>query len=274
MGGADPEIRTGGAGVHIISLVNSDGTITGLSQANNNLFTVEQLFKKGSNVTVYFTTENVGDQTFTASVYDGGAYFNSLMAVSGTFGLSLYTGQGPFTFSSTVSPYFILSGSDQISSVITSSYGSLSFTRLFISNNTKPPGLGIGKYWRAESGMINSEGSLFPTQQYDIIRFYPTSSIDEYYALQGTSGSADVIERIIMSQSVDGNNFYFYLDSPITASQFPSASNDQGFRIYRRIPNETFVYINDYQAGSGFLIPGNYDPNLDYLQIARKAGLL
>ena len=112
------------------------------------------------------------------------------------------------------------------------------------------------------------------TIQYDIIRFYPTSSIDEYYALQGTSGSVDVIERVIMSQSIDGNNFYFYLDSPITASQFPSASNDQGFRIYRRIPNETFVYINGYQAGSGFLIPGNYDPNLDYLQIARKAGLL
>lgn len=271
MGGADPEIRTGGAGVHLTHLVNADGTIIGLTQANTNLFTIEQLFKKGSSVAIYYTTSSIGNQTLTASVYDGGAYFNSLMAVSGTFDLN--RGTGTYTFDSYTLPYFILSGSTQISSVITASYGNNTFTRLFISD-TPPPGLGVGKYWRIESGMINSQGSLFPSQQYDIIRFYPTSSIDEYYILQGTSGSADVIERVIMSQSIDGNNFYFHLDSPITASQFPSASNDQGFRIYRRIPNETFVYINEYQAGSGFLIPGNYDPNLDYLQIARKAGLL
>jgi len=271
MGGADPEIRTGGAGVHLTHLVDADGTIIGLTQANTNLFTIEQLFKKGSNVAIYYTTSSIGNQTLTASVYDGGAYYNSLMAVSGTFDLNR---PPTYTFDSYTQPYFILSGSSQISSVITASYGSFTFTRLFISEDTAPPGLGIGKYWRFESGMINSDSSLFPTQQYDIIRFYPTSSIDEYYTLQGTSGSVDVIERVIMSQSVDGNNFYFYLDSPISASQFPSASNDQGFRIYRRIPNETFVYINDYQAGSGFLIPGNYDPNLDYLQIARRAGLL
>jgi hypothetical protein len=271
MGGADPEIRTGGAGVHLTHLVDADGTIIGLTQANTNLFTIEQLFKKGSNVAIYYTTSSIGNQTLTASVYDGGAYYNSLMAVSGTFDLNR---PPTYTFDSYTQPYFILSGSSQISSVITASYGSFTFTRLFISEDTAPPGLGIGKYWRFESGMINSDSSLFPTQQYDIIRFYPTSSIDEYYTLQGASGSVDVIERVIMSQSVDGNNFYFYLDSPISASQFPSASNDQGFRIYRRIPNETFVYINDYQAGSGFLIPGNYDPNLDYLQIARRAGLL
>jgi hypothetical protein len=271
MGGADPEIRTGGAGVHLTHLVDADGTIIGLTQANTNLFTIEQLFKKGSNVAIYYTTSSIGNQTLTASVYDGGAYYNSLMAVSGTFDLNR---PPTYTFDSYTQPYFILSGSSQISSVITASYGSFTFTRLFISEDTAPPGLGIGKYWRFESGMINSDSSLFPTQQYDIIRFYPTSSIDEYYTLQGASGSVDVIERVIMSQSVDGNNFYFYLDSLISASQFPSASNDQGFRIYRRIPNETFVYINDYQAGSGFLIPGNYDPNLDYLQIARRAGLL
>ena len=272
MGGADPEIRTGGAGIHLTQLINSDGTIIGLTPDNKNLFAVEQIFKPGSSASVYFlTTTNTNVPSFQTSIYDAGAYYNSLMAVSGTFDLNR---PPTYTFDSYTQPYFILSGSSQISSVITASYGSFTFTRLFISEDTAPPGLGIGKYWRFESGMINSDNSLFPTQQYDIIRFYPTSSIDEYYTLQGASGSVDVIERVIMSQSVDGNNFYFYLDSPISASQFPSASNDQGFRIYRRIPNETFVYINDYQAGSGFLIPGNYDPNLDYLQIARRAGLL
>jgi hypothetical protein len=272
MGGADPEIRTGGAGIHLTQLINSDGTIIGLTPDNKNLFAVEQIFKPGSSASVYFlTTTNTNVPSFQTSIYDAGAYYNSLMAVSGTFDLNR---PPTYTFNSYTQPYFILSGSSQISSVITASYGSFTFTRLFISEDTAPPGLGIGKYWRFESGMINSDNSLFPTQQYDIIRFYPTSSIDEYYTLQGASGSVDVIERVIMSQSVNGNNFYFYLDSPISASQFPSASNDQGFRIYRRIPNETFVYINDYQAGSGFLIPGNYDPNLDYLQIARRAGLL
>lgn len=277
MGGADPEIQTGGAGIHITQLINPDGTIIGLTPENKNLFAVEQIFKPGSSASVYFlTTTNTNVPSFQTSIYDAGAYYNSLMAVSGTFDLFLYP---PFSNialpqTSTTSPYFILSGSTQISSVITASYGNSTFTRLFISNNQKPPGLGIGKFFISESGMINVESSLFPTQQYDIIRFFPTSSIDTYYALQGTSGSNEVIQRVIMSQSVDGNNFYFYLDSPITASQFPSASNDQGFRIYRRIPNETFVYINEYQAGSGLLIPGNYNPDLDYLQIARKAGLL
>jgi hypothetical protein len=266
MGGADPEIQTGGAGIHITQLINSDSTLTGLTPENKNLFTVEQIFKHGSSASVYYLTSPTDVSSLQASVYDGGALYNSLMAVSGTFNLHVRPGSAPtVVVSSQTLPYFVLSGSTQISSVITASY---SWAKIFDQGISINPATS----YDSQSGMINFESDLFPTQQYDIIRFFPTSSIDDYYILQNDTGSA--LERRILSKSNDGTNFYFYLDIPITASQFPSASNDQGFRIYRRIPNETFVYINDYQAGSGFLIPGSYNPDLDYLQIARKAGLL
>jgi hypothetical protein len=48
----------------------------------------------------------------------------------------------------------------------------------------------------------------------------------------------------------------------------------QSFRIFRRIPSNFVVIKPNVVGGSGFLIPENYNPNLNYLELAKKAGFL
>ena len=55
----------------------------------------------------------------------------------------------------------------------------------------------------------------------------------------------------------------------------PSNMLTQGMRIYRGKPSENFVTLtNKFPNGVGLLIPEGYDPNLNYLEIAKKAGLI
>lgn len=49
----------------------------------------------------------------------------------------------------------------------------------------------------------------------------------------------------------------------------------QGMRIYRPFRGENFVTLNENMPdGTGFLIPEDYDPKFNYLEIAKKAGLV
>jgi hypothetical protein len=49
----------------------------------------------------------------------------------------------------------------------------------------------------------------------------------------------------------------------------------QAFRLYRRYSNEQYVLTKEFvNDGKGFLIPENYNPNLNYIELAKKAGLL
>ena len=74
-----------------------------------------------------------------------------------------------------------------------------------------------------------------------------------------------------------------YLDSDIETSSFPYgtllnnslAVTLQGFRIYRGIPNDQTIYISDdIPDGVGFIVPNNYNPEYNYLEVAKKAGLI
>jgi len=49
----------------------------------------------------------------------------------------------------------------------------------------------------------------------------------------------------------------------------------QGMRIYRPFRGENFVTLNENMPdGTGFLIPEDYNPKFNYLEIAKKAGLV
>ncbi len=49
----------------------------------------------------------------------------------------------------------------------------------------------------------------------------------------------------------------------------------QAFRFYRRYSNEQYVLTKEFvNDGKGFIIPENYDPKLNYIELAKKAGLL
>lgn len=82
------------------------------------------------------------------------------------------------------------------------------------------------------------------------------------------------------------NDFY----NPVGSSVFPYGVNPdfsnyiqngnytgtrQAFRIYRKYSNEQYVLTKEYtNDGKGFLIPENYNPNLNYIELAKKTGLI
>ena len=48
----------------------------------------------------------------------------------------------------------------------------------------------------------------------------------------------------------------------------------QAFRLYRRYSNEQYVLTKEFvNDGKGFIVPENYNPKLNYIELAKKAGL-
>jgi hypothetical protein len=69
----------------------------------------------------------------------------------------------------------------------------------------------------------------------------------------------------------------YYVTSGSINTVFSGATNvgNQAFRIIRRVPNETFVVINQSLGpASGLLVPYNFDPDYSPAEIAKKAGLI
>jgi len=50
----------------------------------------------------------------------------------------------------------------------------------------------------------------------------------------------------------------------------------QRFRVFRRVPSQTNAIIGQEISGlnEGLLIPANYDPKLNPLDLARNAGII
>jgi hypothetical protein len=68
------------------------------------------------------------------------------------------------------------------------------------------------------------------------------------------------------------SNFMMHGASPIN-----SLNNylTQGMRLYRPFPSENFVTFTDsFPDGTGLIIPENYNKDLNYIEIAKKAGLI
>ena len=81
---------------------------------------------------------------------------------------------------------------------------------------------------------------------------------------------------------LNNNAINLYTDSP-WGTNFPYGTFDQqlnttslqGFRIFRGTPSDQGIYIADeIPDGVGFIIPYNYNPEYNYLEVARKAGLI
>jgi hypothetical protein len=80
----------------------------------------------------------------------------------------------------------------------------------------------------------------------------------------------------------NNNAVNLYTDSP-WGDGFPYGTFDQqtfttslqGFRIFRGEASDQGIYISDdIPDGVGFIVPENYNPEYNYLEIARKAGLI
>ena len=129
------------------------------------------------------------------------------------------------------------------------------------------------RYVTGGNDIILYEDTYFPLQVGDFIRFG-----SDVGGIAGLDYSFNQQLYAIKSLTLGSyNDIYSSLNViPIVTGSFPSAQDKQNFRLFRRIPNETYVVVKNIPSynGGGFLIPENFNPNFDPYDLARKAGLI
>jgi hypothetical protein len=308
IGGSNPQYP-GGGNVHCTYLIDTEGKAIPLTGKNEYLSYVENIFKKDTLVDILPAVYSAGNTSNRVEVIEGGALYNTIIYITGSSPdgrtIDLFstpeTGGDQTTFefifttssvsiltdSASVSPFSIINNGLYALQVGENSYGPLDV----IGSNRS----GVGIFNNA-TGVIAGENntpvyfpykdSLFPLQVGDFIRFGNTGSYDlaNLYALDGTF-QANGLLRIKNIELGLGPSFSSSIEitpiitNPLTSSlktPFPGVYGYQNFRIFRRIPTETFVLIKNKPSYTdpGFLIPENFNPNFDPYELARKAGLI
>lgn len=297
IGGSDPQYP-GGGNIHIIGLIKVDGTVIGLDGSNNNLLLVEQMFKQGDLATAYISSYSSNQSIGEIEIETGGALYETILIKTGSS-----TGLG-FSYIYT----------DSTGSQSEASYDFPAFTSASIFSLTDTGSLGLNQGWlqgslTASNGSgrtinsVNGGGSLkfydkvtgtypisrpipyrntfLPLQYADFIRFGKqgvniSQSMDYSFDAQGLY-RIDTITAATSSTGVSTLNI-----KPTLTNKFPSVDltngssiDTQNFRIFRRVPNETFVVVKEkpIYPGGGLLIPVDFNPNYNPLDVARKAGI-
>jgi len=309
---SDPEYPGGGI-VNLKYLVHTDGTVVGLTAANQNLNLVENTFRAGQPASATFFGQSYSNTNTTTAVpiIEGGASYRTIIVKSGsrsgspgTFAdLAIafqnypngYSSGGADTTYDTI--YFATSS---ISTRILQDSGSApAYTVGWLSMMLRPSSSVAGictgfspqdaqisiwnkyqsKYYNA---FIPYEETLFPLQTYDFIRFGLTNPVSVTGSVD-YSFSSYALYRIISSSIGDVNDIAsnLTLESVITGSfsaDLPHTigTTPQGFRIFRRVPDETKVTVSPIPAylQNGILVPSNFNPSVDPVALARKVGLI
>jgi hypothetical protein len=294
IGGSNPQYP-GGANFHLTRLINANtGEILTLDTANINLGLVESIFRQGDTPTQIVTAFSSIETSTELIIETGGGLYNTIYYNTGsTGGVSLgidwenddplayvsrqtrFTGSGTYTVLEEENQgwlYPLLTGSDpnlgNIKSIRASNSGYLFNKR-------------TGEYYNTSinSGVVLWEDTYLPLQYGDFIRFGSnvgdvTGSLD--YNFDGLS-----LNRIVNFTAVSasgGNTLQISPEVNTPARTLLDSANDnnQNFRIFRRVPNETFVVTKQFPAniGAGILLPQNFNPDLDPLTVTREAGLI
>ena len=289
IGGSDPEYP-GGGNIHIIGLIHIDGTVIGLDGSNSNLNLVEYLFKQNDLATVYISSYSSNQSVGALEIEAGGALYNTIFEHTGSsqptvstyYGTSysspvyiaMFLTQSANRFADTGSNfifrpwlYGFLTGSDPNSGPV---------------RELEPQGIAITNRITGQSisgTTISYADTYLPLKYGDFIRFgengsSPTSSLDTlpalglYHIKSLTIGaSASLSSSIEVAPVLNADT--------IKIAQATFGPENQFYRVYRRVPNETFVVIKKKPTypGGGLLIPANFNPNYNPLDVARKAGI-
>ena len=120
---------------------------------------------------------------------------------------------------------------------------------------------------------IPAVDTYFPLQYGDFIRFgYSSGGVNDVdYSFEGTALYR--LQKALTGSDYNNSSSLLVPSSVVTS--FPSVQTDQNYRIFRRVPNETFVLVKKkpIYAGGGLLIPANFNPNYNPIDVARKAGV-
>jgi len=293
---ANPEYPGGGK-VNIIKLVNAEtGQVLDLTKDNKNLDIVASIFKKG-NLTygVPVGEGYIGQSGFSNTVIEGGALYETILYKSGSNNsnegfIANYTSSQPAytaSFALTSGPNLVDTGTANVGWIYslnnnTSSLGVLDPVRSY----GIPSGSNVGIYNKntgeyvtaspypfvqgALSSSISQQDTYLPLQPNDFIRFgYDPDSpygVDEAF----NTGILTQIKTITTGSDYD----QFSALRILNLSFIPVAAR-QNYRIFRRVPNETFVLIQNLSyAGPGLLLPYNFNPKYNPIEVAKNLNLI
>jgi len=296
VGGADPEYP-GGGNIHIIGLIHTDGTVIGLDGSNSNLNIVEQIFRQGDLATAYISSYSSNQSVSTVEIEIGGGLYQTILVNSGSNTAQFTLKWENDAIASTYTPVYFLTGSAQATTLIDnnqkwlypfltgsdSNLGKIEYLRpdsadqtfFFYNKNTG----GYPTSNDTNRGATLYKDTLLPLQYGDYIRFGTTGSIQsDSGSLDGSfSGLSLAAIRTLTFTTASQTSSLDIVPTVISSSLLFGASTNtnQNYRIFRRIPNETFVLVKNkpVYAGGGLLIPANFNPNYNPLDVARKAGI-
>jgi hypothetical protein len=299
---SDPEYPNGGL-FKLVELINIDGTRIPLLGDNKYVEYVSEVFKKGKTVTAYGRDVSTIKTLENIPVVEGGGIYKSIVVATGsatTFinsSTTSGTSQG-FTISFTGSSGLILADSKSVAENNTSwlysftnrssSVGVIDYfyfsTFQEVTMFNKNTGLPVNS--STTPNTITYQDTYLPLQYGDYIRFgnlgpfsnLNTGSLDGSFSALGlfniryfvTGSNNNVSSSVVLANTTaDYPQVQYQLRTP----------NSQNFRIFRRVPDETYVVtsinanMNVDPTVGGLLVPEDFNPGYDPISVARQAGI-
>jgi hypothetical protein len=286
IGAAQPEIFNAG-NVNITKLIKSDGTVIPLQSlplgqritGSSNLFTVETLFKPGDSVQIYNLSSSINN-VFPASsnVIDAGGYYDTALYFSGSIiDIRFYEN---LILSSNSKPYWRIDTNNRFQFVPNQLF---TWTNETWEENPLVNVISIGGFTNASLSTIFYDNpstysnidfqfntNYFPLEKYDIVRIINSSA-------SFAEPNLNYEQRQINTVNTASTSYTLYSPFTSSLSNTGAVTGSYAVRLIKKLRREDFVIISNVSSSiiaQGLLVPQNYNPKLDPLEIARKANLI
>ena len=296
---SSPEYPSG-SNLNLFYIIDENGRSYGLSnqssdsqQINDYLYIISNLYPSNSKPYIIpISGSNVSTTNLLANlpVVEGGARYQTIFAKTGSSGnfTAFWSGSDispiyvPYFHSQSISSfddtgsifkhwlYPLLTFTDPISGSI----ADYTFNFLNVYNPNTNETITTG------SNILPTD-TLFPLQDYDFIRIADTgssfsSSLDGTFTALGLYQIKDIFTGSAVPVQTSSLSIVPFMNATTAVATNTNSDDAQKFRVFRRIPTQTNVLIGIPipNLTEGFLIPENYNPNLNPTDLAKIAGII
>ena len=299
---SSPEYPSG-SNLNLFYIIDENGRSYGLSnqssdsqQINDYLYIISNLYPSNSKpyiIPISGSNVSISNLLNNFPVIEGGARYQTIFAKTGSSGnfeaywsgsntsptyVTYFHSQSTSTFNDTGSIinykpwlYPLLTFTDPISGSI-NNY-TFNFLNVYDPNTNETIITGSNIY------PINT---LFPLQDYDFIRIANTgssvsSSLDGTFTALGLYQIKDIFTGSAVPVQTSSLSIVPFMNNTTAVATATGGDPDyQRFRVFRRIPTQTNVLIGIPipDLTEGFIIPENYNPNLNPIDLAKIAGII
>ncbi len=303
VGGSNPQYP-GGGNIHCLYLVNAEtGDTFTLSQENKYLDNMSQIFKKDDSVYMLPISASSGNQLYSSTIVEGAARYDTILYRSGSseeiaFIANYETGQPGYSASLNLD-FNISTGKYELRDLGSANGGwiytlqttsSTALGQLIPSASYAiPSGSNFGIYNKrtgeyltasdtdyiqgALSASIAKVDTYLPLQNGDFIRFGSSTGVplgvDDAFK---KGDNFTTIKEVTLGADYQNNSVIDPLPNYFSTVK---VNEEQNYRIFRRVPDETFTLINSLgYTGAGLLIPKNFNPKYDPVKIAKEQNII